>query len=286
MHWTQLARPLSFAWPAVDNYFRHLPAVRVSEDLRYTGSGHPKHRLDLFAPAPPREPSRHPRAPVVIFLHGGGWKPQDRRLLRGISGLYGNVGAALARAGILTLVASYRQGADTVVAHQCEDLSALVDWAAARTAEHGGDPRRLVLCGHSFGATVVLLGALGRLAGRSEVRGVVAIGGAYDMERFAGSLSSSDRRRAERFFGDAVSSPERKVHGGMPPLLMITGEKEVASLRDEHAAMRAACEHRGARLTALDVAGAGHMGLVLQMGSRKDEVTPAVARFVHGLDGA
>lgn len=61
----------------------------------------PKHKLDLYLPPN----SANHKHPVVIFVHGGGWKRGDRRWFRG---MYANVGWALAKQGFACAVISYR----------------------------------------------------------------------------------------------------------------------------------------------------------------------------------
>ena len=49
--------------------------------------------------------SKRPLAPVVVFIHGGGWQRGDRKYA---FGLYGNVGRAFAASGFVSPVISYR----------------------------------------------------------------------------------------------------------------------------------------------------------------------------------
>src|SRR4051812_12003347 len=92
--------------PSWRNYYLPGRTVRVIQDRIYVaGSTNPKHRLDLYIPT---TNSAVPR-PIVIFVHGGYWKPMDRRLLQPSAGLHGCVGVALANRGFPTAVISYRQ---------------------------------------------------------------------------------------------------------------------------------------------------------------------------------
>src|SRR5215207_8052796 len=91
--------------PSWRNYYFRRGSVRIAHDQVYVpGSKNPRHQLDLFLPTSGAGPW-----PVAIFVHGGFWKAQDRRLLQPVTGLYGNVGVALANRGIATAVVSYRQ---------------------------------------------------------------------------------------------------------------------------------------------------------------------------------
>lgn len=69
--------------------------------MAYVADDEPKHRLDLYVPK-----SVSGRFPVVLFVHGGFWRGQDRRYLQAFSGIYGNVGVALAKRGIGAAVMS------------------------------------------------------------------------------------------------------------------------------------------------------------------------------------
>ncbi|XP_052105385.1 uncharacterized protein LOC127738214 isoform X1 [Mytilus californianus] len=75
--------------------------------------------VDLYTPEISGE---HQEVPVVLFVHGGGWRRGDKAawkyylsrdinllaaIIYGIFGLYGNVGKALARRGIACAVMSY-----------------------------------------------------------------------------------------------------------------------------------------------------------------------------------
>jgi len=66
-----------------------------------------------------------------------------------------------------------------------------------------------------------------------------------------------------------------------PPLLLGIGAAEPPALRAEHAAMVEACRGAGVLVESFEVPGASHMGLVMQMGSRRDQVTEVVELFVR-----
>eukprot|EP01118_Nematostelium_gracile_P006641 TRINITY_DN2134_c0_g1_i3.p1 TRINITY_DN2134_c0_g1~~TRINITY_DN2134_c0_g1_i3.p1 ORF type:complete len:348 (+),score=68.60 TRINITY_DN2134_c0_g1_i3:116-1159(+) len=80
-----------------------MDTVHVIKDLYYSDdskSPDKKHHLDLFLP------KNHPtKSPVVLFVHGGGWKRGDRVWFRG---MFKNVGTTLAKEGIACALISYR----------------------------------------------------------------------------------------------------------------------------------------------------------------------------------
>lgn len=282
MHWTSLASPLSFAWPAVDNYYRHLPNLVARPDLAYVASDHPMQRLDLFAPRDARG------APVVLFFHGGGTRrAMGRRLLRGLSGLHSNVGAALAQRGYVTLVAGHRQGPGLPFSLGLEDAGHVLGWAREHAREHGGDPDRLVLFGHSAGGHLAMMAALEHATHAPSIRAVVSLGAMYDVERLAAATPDDELRAAlgapygatpEQI---ARSCPQRRLAELRVPLLVGVAEKDPPELRAEYEALRKAAAGAARDAEFFEVPGCGHMGLVLAMGRRRDPVTAVVTRFLE-----
>lgn len=270
----RVARALAPIWPAGDNFYRHRAGVRAKEDLSYGDAGDPKQRLDLFLPSDPAP------APSVAFIHGGMWKVRDRRFLRGLLGIYSNVGVALALRGIATAVLSYRQVPNDIRV-SFSDLARALSWLRAHGAEHGLAPTPPVVMGHSSGAHLAAwLASSEREAG--PVAGLLALGGFYDVPRFVAALPRGARRLTERLFaGDAAlmeeASPERHVGSGAPPMLIGVSAHEPPMLRTEQVEFLAACGRAGARAEGFEVADTGHMGLVLQMGRTKDALSDRIA---------
>lgn len=265
-------------WPARQNYAPHLAAAEVHEDLAYAGA-HPKQALDLVVPRAGSGP-----APLVVFLHGGGFKALDRKLLRGWLGLHTNVGLALARRGIAAAIVGYRQHPVADGDASLADLRAAIAWLTEHGPEHRIDPRRLVLVGHSAGAHLALVLAT---AG-AQVRGAALVAGFYDLPRVVVHLGRRDQAVMRTVFGASEAdaerwSPERRISPQTPPLLAAVPEREAAWLRAEHDALVAAAGRAGARLRAHVLPRVGHMGAVIQMGTRDDPTTDLLADFVHDV---
>lgn len=257
-------------WPAADNLWRHEDLICCQLDVPYVSGAGDDQRVDLVLPRDGVGP-----CPTVVFVHGGAHKRQGRRFWRPVSGLYTNVGAALAQHGIATVVVGYRQppagDGDTALF----DIGACLDWIAADAHERL-DSERLVLAGHSAGAHLALLTALRG----ASVRGAVAMAGYYDVERMAARMGKS---------GQALRALFAEPHAryACAPLLAATsleilvlvGERDPVSLRAEYDALKAAPNATRARFET--VAGATHMGLIMQMGRHRDSVTGTIARFVQ-----
>jgi hypothetical protein len=77
-------------WMAVRLFYREavLAHTKVFNDLSYwpgPSADQRKHRLDFYVPA-------GTAWPVLIFLHGGGWRGGDKALKFGGADPYGNIG--------------------------------------------------------------------------------------------------------------------------------------------------------------------------------------------------
>src|SRR6185436_6843498 len=125
--------------------------VTIIRDVKYGPDE--RHRLDVFAPiAKPARPM-----PVVIYVHGGGLTGGDKDSpgtpAAGI--IYSNVGTYFAQNGMVGINATYRLIPNVSYPGGAEDTAAMVRWARANVAKHGGDPDAIFLMGHSAGGTLV-----------------------------------------------------------------------------------------------------------------------------------
>ncbi len=154
------------------------PAIAPTETFSYGRD--PLQRLDFYAAQGATGP-----APLVIFVHGGGWKrgSKDVAASRYAPSHYTGLGYAYA-------AINYRLVPDATVEQQGEDVAAAIKALLGRASQLGIDRSRVVLMGHSAGAHLVaLVGTDERYlksAGLSfaDIRGVIPNdGAAYDVPR-------------------------------------------------------------------------------------------------------
>ena len=92
------------------------------------------------------------------------------------------------------------------------------------------------------------------------------------------------RADARRYFGDDATmkrvSPERHARRDATPVLLATCSGDPPALREEHACFVKACRSAGVVCEELDVPDVGHMGIVMEIGRRRDRVMPALSAFV------
>lgn len=273
--------------PSWRNYYLPRRTVRVLPDLRYVeNSTHAKQALDLYLPTLTVGPW-----PVAVFIHGGYWKPQDRRYLQPLTGLNGCVGVALANRGIATAVVGYRQFPDAPsLGAALDDVAQALRYVSEHIEEYGGDRRRIFVIGHSAGGLLTQLLASGRELeqrsglGRNAVRGFISLGGVSDLPAF---LPQVDAELAERIRLSVVDdaglrrfSPRLQLRADHPPLLLLVGDREHPALLADHRAMSAALRELGGDFETAELAGLDHMDLIMKLYQRENPVADEILGFV------
>ena len=183
----------------------------------------PAQRFDLYLPANPS------RAPVVFYVHGGGWANGDKTN----PGLANKLAYWLPK-GYAVVSSNYRMLPETMPLEQARDIARAVAALQRRAGEWQLDRSRVVLMGHSAGAHLVaLLGADPRMltqAGATPPRGTVSLdSGALDVPALMG------KRRVPKLYQEAFGhdpaywrsvSPQRQLtRGGLPMLLVCASER-------------------------------------------------------------
>jgi len=152
-----------------------LPAgARALRDIAYGTD--PRQRFDVYLPASPHN------APVILFVHGGGWANGNKDN----PGIVENKAAYWLPKGYVLVSTNYRMRPDTAPLDQARDVARALAEVQKRAPQWQADPSRVVLMGHSAGAHLVLLiGASDTLwheAGARRPVGVVSLdSGATDV---------------------------------------------------------------------------------------------------------
>jgi acetyl esterase/lipase len=122
--------------------------VRRIESIVYSSPGGGPLLADLYLPEEEQRP-----LPVIIWLHGGGWRFGDRRLGPDLARFFTERGFAM-------LSIDYRLSGTARFPAAIEDVKTAVRWVRAQGGEHGLDPSRIGLWGASAGGHLAALAAL------------------------------------------------------------------------------------------------------------------------------
>lgn len=244
--------------------------------------------LDLHLPAGTGEGGDGALAPVVVFLHGGGWYVGSRRMF--VPGFtHAETFGRLTGAGFAVASIDYRLSGEAVFPAQLDDMRAALDWLRASGVEHGVDASRMVVWGESAGGHLASLAGLDRQLG---VRGVVAWYPPTDMIAFRKPGPDEARpTREESLIGGviddmpeaaALASPARLVHPDAPPFHIAHGDADEAVDLSQSELLAAALRREGASAELQVVPGAGHIWQGLDSLDIVMEPALAFARAVTG----
>jgi len=171
--------------------------------VEHAYGSNPKQRLDLVKPVGVT------KAPLLLFVHGGGWSIGDKAHAAPEKARWAN------SRGWAFASANYRLVPQATVEQQAADVASAIAWLRANAAKEGLDPDRIVLMGHSAGAHLVaLVGTDPRYlqtAGvpMSAIKGVVLLDGAgYDVPSQASAEMNLVKPMYEAAFG---SDPKRQA---------------------------------------------------------------------------
>ena len=165
---------------AVGWLFTMMPVMAAEPvEIRYGKDA--KQSLNIYRPS---EKLKGQALPVVIWVHGGGWRTGDKDNRAGM-----NLCQTWTKAEMVVVGLDYRLTPNVVHPAHIEDVAAGIAWVHKNISNHGGDPRRIFLLGHSAGAHLVALVATAPkylkahdLSPKSALAGVMAIDTAsYDL---------------------------------------------------------------------------------------------------------
>jgi acetyl esterase/lipase len=241
-----------------------------------------KQRLDLVKPA------RVAKAPVLMFVHGGGWSIGDKAHAAGSKARWANAkGWAFASA-------NYRLVPQATVESQAADVASAIAWLRANAAKEGLDPDRIVLMGHSAGAHLAALVGTDprylKAAGvpMSAIKGVVLLDGAgYDVAAQAGAPGNIVKPMYDAAFG---TDPKRQtalspIHQAAAPNVsrwLILPIERRADSQAQSKGLADALTQAGVSATVVAVPGESHGSLNKGLGEAGDFATGQVEHFLDG----
>ena len=197
-----------------------LPAgSRLVRDIPY--GPHPRQRMDVYLPPNAQN------APVILMVHGGGWKRGDKTMQNVVD----NKVLHWLPKGFVFISVNYRL-LPTDPVEQARDVASAIGFAQNSAVLWGADRSKFILMGHSAGAHLVaLINADPKISKgviKTPWRGVVSLD--------SGSLNVVDtmQRRHFRLFDEAfgsdpaywqAASPYHALQQGARPLLAVCSSR-------------------------------------------------------------
>jgi len=270
-----MRRPGADAKPGVEAKpgQRRMPAVDTSKlnlerDVEYGRAGDRPLLMDI---ARPKEPSAA-RLPVIVFIHGGGWRAGDKS-----TGLP-RIAEFVAEGNYVGASVGYRLSGEAIWPAQIYDCKAAIRFLRANAAKYGIDPDRIGIWGSSAGGHLVnLLGTSGdvkELEGdcgtpgvSSRVTCVVPFCGPTDFvnpegiegKREPTSLMALLGGKLEEKKAEAkAASPITYVTADDPPFFLVHGTADPTVPYVQATRFKEALEKAGVKVNLLSLEGGGH----------------------------
>jgi acetyl esterase/lipase len=125
-----------------------LPAATYGQetqrDIPYVSGGHERQVLDVYRPQDSKN------LPVVFWIHGGGWQTGDKSSVQ-------HKPEWFTGQGFVFVSTNYRLLPEVEMGTIIRDVAKSLRWVHEHAGEHGGDPRRIFVMGHSAGAQLAAI---------------------------------------------------------------------------------------------------------------------------------
>jgi acetyl esterase/lipase len=174
----------------------------IHRGIPYAEPKNERQLLDVYAPPTGKD------LPVVVWIHGGGWR-------RGDKGDIHNKPKAFTDKGYVLVSINYRFVPSVKVQDIAGDVARAIRWTHDHARDHGGDPNTIIVMGHSAGAQLAALVCTDDRYLKAEklplsiVKACVPVDGdTYDV---ALQIKTVEEKRAKSYmstFGDAESQKD------------------------------------------------------------------------------
>ncbi len=200
-------------------------APTVLKDIPYESDTNPHQTLDLYLP------DTKP-APLVLWVHGGGWKSNDKSWV---------LVPYLVAKGYAVASINYRYSSEAIFPAQIQDANDALNFLLHHAEEYGLDKNRVAVAGDSAGGHLALLLGLARDEGgfgadaSVRPRAVIDFFGPTDFTVFTQPPPAGAEDVITQLLGASphdrpdlakAASPVTYVTAASPPVLILHGDKD------------------------------------------------------------
>jgi acetyl esterase/lipase len=218
--------------------------------------------------------------PAIVSVHGGRWRAGNRTDASSIKV------TAWAEVGFFAMSIDYRLVGGSPAPAPYVDLRCAIRWVHAHAADYGIDPERVYLIGQSAGGHMVSLAATlgdgpypkagGWDHARSDVRAVISVAGAYDLNTLSwGNLWTPVAGNVEE--ARQLASPMTHVSATTKPTLIIHSDDDKSVPVQQAADMVEKLKAAGVHHRYVHYTDRGHMGIT-------DEVVKEARAFIAEVE--
>lgn len=200
---------------------------KVYRDLAYAEPNNERQTLDVYAPA---EGKDHP---LVVWIHGGGWKRGDKAGMQ-------QKPRAFTEKGFVFVSTNYRFVPNVTVKEMMADVAKAIRWAHDHAKEYGGDGNAILVMGHSAGAHLAALVCTDDRYLKAEglslamIKGCVPVDvSVYDIPKRLKDSGTPPPETFKEVFGEAA-----ELHKDLSPVTHIARRKNIPPFAILHVASR------------------------------------------------
>jgi arylformamidase len=251
----------------------------VQKDVAYSTEYHDDKKLDIFKPD-----NNNQKLPVLIHIHGGGWKTGDKRIQSKHGKFYSDH-------DIIFVNINYRLTPEVKHPIHAEDCAEAVAWVFNHIDQLGGDKNRIFISGHSAGAHLAaLVGTDPSYLQKhniqsSQLAGIIPVDTAsFDL------LSRRNERFVKKLIDNAFGTNEAELKAASPMhyvnvnnnypdfLIFASGNRRAAITQSEELSRR--LNESGNIAKAIVVDGYNHRDMNLGMRETNGPISTAILNFI------
>jgi len=223
-----------------------------------------RERLDLFLPDDANG------TPVEIYIHGGFWRSRDKEDFSYIAG-------PVVDAGGIAAIVDYDLCPAVTLDEIVRQMRACVVWLHGNVAEHGGDPGRLHVTGHSAGGhlAAMLLATDWTAYGlpADVLKSVIPISGVFEVA----PVMQTSVQDAVQLTADiaARNSPLFLPAQSKPPVAITVGTSESEEFRRQSKAYADALTGQGLTVEYFEMPDLNHFSILTESTTPGNRLTAA-----------
>lgn len=229
----------------------------------------PRETLDIYPAG--QAPAGQGGAPVLVFLHGGYWRSGSARA-------NGFIAEPFVAAGACVIAVNTDLCPAVALAEIVAQVARALTWIASHAGEHGGDPGRLHLLGHSAGAHLAAM-ALADTSGAVPIGAIKSAGlisGIYDLEPVLSIFANAEiGLRPEDV---EPLSPLLHAPAGEAPIFVAVGLGESPEWIRQSRLYAEFCHGAGKEVAFMEVEDVDHFSIQIEMRNPANPLTGVILR--------